>query len=228
MTGLRIPDHAINRVLRKRGRLAIFDDIDPRRTALLVIDMQCHYLDVIQTMPDIVPVIQRLSQRLRDAGCKIAWLLNTLERDGVDLWPHYHRHFYSPDEATKHRTGLASGSAGHRLIPDLKQEPTDWVVEKTRFSAFAPGSSPLEPMLDRANIDTLVLAGVSTNVCCEATARDAMMRDMRVIVVGDAMAAVTEEDHCSGLGAMITCFADVRSGDQVLSLITNAHVSAMV
>lgn len=212
-----IPAHAMARAICKRGRPTIYSRLDPTRTALLVIDMQQHYIESIGRIGEIDHRVDRLVGALRERGCLVVWLLNTLSRDGVDLWPHYHRHFFSPEQASRHCAGLAAGSTGHALLEGLQPSADDLVLEKTRFSAFAPSSSTLNDELIARGIDSLVIAGVATNVCCESTARDAMMRDMKVVAVHDAMAAVTDEDHRSGLAAMYSCFADVRSCDEVLA-----------
>lgn len=55
--------------------------------------------------------------------------------------------------------------------------PADLTLLKNRYGALVPGSSALESM----DIDTVLIAGAKTNVCCESTARDAMMLDFKVV-----------------------------------------------
>ncbi|WP_168164795.1 isochorismatase family cysteine hydrolase [Variovorax sp. PAMC 28711] len=184
---------------------------------MLVIDMQCYYASRIAGIDAIVPRIQQLCDTLRGRGATVVWLMNTLERDGVDLWPAYHAGFFDAAAALEHRRGLASGSAGHALIDGLQRDARDPVIEKTRFSAFAPGSSVLADVLAARQIDNLLITGVATNVCCESTARDAMMRDYRVAIVSDATAAVTPEDHVNGLSTLASCFADVVTSTEVVA-----------
>ena len=71
-------------------------------------------------------------------------------------------------------------------------------------------------MLDECGIRNLLVTGTKTNVCCEATARDAMMLNYRVIMVSDALAALTRESHENSLKALFGLFADVQSTQQVL------------
>ena len=66
-------------------------------------------------------------------------------------------------------------------------------------------------------IDTALVAGVTTNVCCETTARDAMMRNFRTLMVSDACAAMTDEEHAASLGAFYLYFGDVQSADEVIA-----------
>jgi ureidoacrylate peracid hydrolase len=215
MSTVSIPPHAVERVLHKRGRLSVYEAFEPARTALIMVDMQHYYLDRIPRMRQIVPTAQSLAETLRSRGCLIVWLLNTLERDGVDLWPTYHERFFSKEAAQSHRSGLASGLPSHALASGLTPAGNDVILEKTRFSAFAPSSSELDRVLADHQIENIIISGVATNVCCESTARDAMMRDFRVVCVDDAMAAVTDEDHRCGLATLYSCFADVRRSEEV-------------
>jgi len=217
-----VPAYAMRRALHKRQRLAVHEKFEAERTALLVLDMQCHYLDSMPGMRDLVPSINRLASTLRMRGTRIIWILNTLERNGVDQWPEYHRDFFTAEQAARHRAGLASGAPGHALLPELAMNPDDLLLEKTRFSPFVPGSSILTEELVAQGIENVLITGVAANVCCESTARDAMMRGWRVTVVADAMAALSDSDHAAGLATLFSCFADVRSTDDVIGQLVVA------
>jgi ureidoacrylate peracid hydrolase len=70
---------------------------------------------------------------------------------------------------------FAPGAEGHALWPGLDVLPGDLQVQKRRFNAFAPGASDLHAILQERGIDTLIVTGTASQVCCESTARDAMM-----------------------------------------------------
>src|ERR1700677_3746021 len=89
-------------------------------------------------------------------------------------------------------------------------------VIKDRYSALIPGSSGLERLLRSLDIDTVLVAGTKTNICCEATARDAMMLDFKVVMVSDCCAALSDDEHRAALENMIQQFGDVMTGDEVL------------
>jgi ureidoacrylate peracid hydrolase len=110
---------------------------------------------------------------------------------------------------------LAEGSIGHQLWTDLVAEPNDLTVVKTKYSAFIQSS--LEPTLRQRGIDTLLVTGTVTGVCCESTARDAMMRNFRTVMVTDANAAMTDEDHNASLSAFYLSFGDILSTDQIVA-----------
>ena len=80
-------------------------------------------------------------------------------------------------------------------------------------------SSNLESILRARHIRNLVIAGTATNMCCETTARDAMMLDYRVIMVSDANAARYDEDHAAGLNSFYQSFGDVRTTGDMLDRV---------
>jgi ureidoacrylate peracid hydrolase len=84
------------------------------------------------------------------------------------------------------QAAFAEGSYGHSLWPELEVLPGDIKLKKNRFGAFVPGSSELHAVLQARNIDTVIITGTATNVCCESTARDAMMMNYKVIFVPTA------------------------------------------
>ncbi len=77
----------------------------------------------------------------------------------------------------------------------------------------AARSSDLEACLRAGAVDTVLITGVATNVCCEATARDAMMRDLRTIMVSDCLAALIDEEHNASLSTFYLYFGDVQASD---------------
>ena len=78
------------------------------------------------------------------------------------------------------------GAFGHAIWPGLEVLAHDLEVRKHRFSPFLPNSSDLDAMLRERGIDTLIITGTITNVCCECTARDANMLRYKVVFVADA------------------------------------------
>ena len=126
---------------------------------------------------------------------------------------------FSPELSRGYIASLTRGSEGHRLWPELQTEPRDLYVEKTRFSAFLPGACDLAERLAVQAIDTVLIAGTLTNVCCESSARDAMMRGFRVVMVGDANATRNDAEHLASLIAIYQTFGDVRSTDDTIALL---------
>ncbi|GGL35239.1 isochorismatase family cysteine hydrolase [Nocardia jinanensis] len=116
-----------------------------------------------------------------------------------------------------------SGPLNNRVWPDLDTDDLDLFVEKSAFSAFFPGRCPLPRLLEQRDIDTVVITGTVTNVCCESSARDASTLGFRVIMVADANAARRDRDHNATLHTIYRSFGDVRPTSEVLDMIEAAE-----
>ena len=116
------------------------------------------------------------------------------------------------------RTG-GDGEPVERLWSGLAVRDADLVAEKTARSAFFPGRSELPDLLVERDIDTIVVTGTVANVCVEASVRDAATLGYRVILVGDAVAAMRDQDLNATLHTVYRSYGDVRSTSDVLGLI---------
>jgi ureidoacrylate peracid hydrolase len=90
-------------------------------------------------------------------------------------------------------------------------------VLKNRYSALIPGSSQLERVLRGMDIDTILVAGTKTNICCESTARDAMMLDFKTVLVEDCCAALSDDEHRAALENIIQQFGDVMTAKEAIA-----------
>ena len=89
--------------------------------------------------------------------------------------------------------GLVRDSWDAAVVEELQPTSDEVVLDKTRYSAFY--DTDLEERLSAEGVDSLIVCGVTTNICVESTVRDAFFRDIRPIVPEDATAAVTPELH---------------------------------
>lgn len=228
MSDFKMPQHVIDRVMEKRGRLNVFDTFDPKKTAFLVIDMQNFFVAEVQPCLDIMPDINRLAGKIRDAGGIVVWVVLTVAEsaDGPSLWPIYHDNFFTEAKMKAHKAGLTRGSEGHAIHKDLDVHDDDLISEKTRFSALVQGASDLHEQLQARGIENLLVGGTLTNMCCESTARDAMMIGYKVIMVEDCNASRNDEDHLAGLTSVYQSFSDVRSTDDVIDNVLGLGSSA--
>jgi ureidoacrylate peracid hydrolase len=212
----------VERVVARRGRLHAFEALDAKRTALLVIDMQNAFVArgapvEVPAARDIVAPINRLAAALRQRGVPVIWVLHENQAGGRD-WDGFFGVFVAPGKREQAAAALTKGADLQRLWPELTIAQTDLRVAKNRYSALIAGSSSLEKTLGEKGIDTLLIAGTKTNVCCECTARDAMMLDFKVVMLSDCTAALSDEEHLATLENMIQQFGDVRTADEALSL----------
>ena len=125
----------------------------------------------------------------------------------------------TPQHGAKRVQALTAGSEGHQLWAALEVRAEDLIVEKNRFSAFIQGSSDLAEILRQRGIDTILVTGTVTNVCCESTARDAMMLNFKTIMVTDGNAAVTDQDHNASLCAFYLTFGDIMSTEMLIACL---------
>jgi nicotinamidase-related amidase len=169
-----------------------------QRPALIVIDMQngfCHqdgFMNKIgldyTTSETAVEPIGRLLAAARSAGIPVFFTRYALNADYSDaglileLFP-----------AIKEARGIVRDTWDADIVDELKPQPGERVVDKTRYSAFY--DTDLEQQLRELGVDTLIVCGVTTNICVESTVRDAFFRDIRVVVPNDGTAAVTPELH---------------------------------
>ena len=214
-----LPQSVIDRAVEKRGRREVFDRFDPAKTALLVVDMQNFFVDGCEPAQTIIPNINRLAQGMRERGAPVIWIqMNMADSpDGPSKFPIYHEYFFSGERSKLHKDGLTQGSRGHAIVVGLDVQPGETVVQKTRFSALIQGSSNLDDILKELGVENIVVTGTLTNICCESTARDGMMIGYRAVMVSDANASRTDEDHVAGLASIYQCFGDVRTTDEVLN-----------
>lgn len=230
MHKVNIPQDVIDRVIRHRGREHVYDRFDPAKTALLVVDMQNAFMMpgvahvLCREAVEIVPNINRLADALRAAGGAVVWVITTFGDASLDNWPVLHS-MVGPERTKTRIAALAEGSIGHQLWADLIVKPGDLTVVKTKYSAFIQGSSPLAATLRERGIDTVLVTGTVTGVCCESTARDAMMLNFRAVLVTDANAAMTDEDHNASLKAFYLSFGDILSTEQIVSYLQTLHAA---
>jgi ureidoacrylate peracid hydrolase len=219
-----LPADIVARMMTRRGHLHVFDAIAAKRTALVVIDMQNAFLtpgapSEAPVARDIVPNVNRLVRAVRAAGGVVAWTQGTFKPTGPDSWPLFFDTMVNAAQSAAILDALTEGRPGHALWPELDAQADDICVRKKRYSAFFPGSCPLPELLRARGIDTVVIAGTLTNVCCEASARDAMMADFRVVMVSDANAARSDAEHLGTLATVIQFFGDVRKTDEVVAML---------
>jgi isochorismate hydrolase len=171
--------------------------IDPKHAALLIIDMQNFFHQIIQP---ILKNLLRVIQSCRQRNLPIIFTQHSHTdppSDGGVLGEWW-------DQVILH------GTKDWKFIPELKIEPKDTVLPKKRYSAFY--KTDLEKILQSKGIQDLIISGVMTNLCCETTARDAFMRDYRVFFLIDGTATGKDDHHLAtlknlgfGFAYLITC-----------------------
>jgi ureidoacrylate peracid hydrolase len=209
------------RMTARTGKAHPFDAIDPRKAALIVIDMQNYFCKPghqgeVPASREIVPNINRLAAELRRRGGLVVWVRNGT-RDTRESWSNYHDHLHTPDRCERRYAAMDVDGDGYAYWHANDIRPEDAQLTKTRYSAFIQGSSDIERLLRERGIDTILVTGTATNVCCESTARDAMMLNFRVVMVSDGTATHNDDEHNAALSIFYGLFGDVQSTDEAVA-----------
>ena len=214
--------HIIDRIVARRGDVHWFERLEPASSALLVVDMQNTFClpgapGEVPLSREIVPNINRLAARLRAMSAPVIWVLHANSTAGGHTdWEVFFNHVVRNPEVRR-RMAESLSPARQEVWQELERRPEDAVVVKNRDSALAHGASNLERVLRNLGVDTVLVAGTKTNVCCDSTARDAMMLDFKSVLLADCCAALSDDEHLASLETFIQQFGDVMSADEALA-----------
>jgi ureidoacrylate peracid hydrolase len=217
----------LSRIKGFRHDIHMFGNIDPARTAHIIVDLQNGFMEPGATVElpvarDIVPNVNEICKAVRSAGGRNVFIRYLVDEEVQVSWSSWFTDFASPQRRKAMIETFGKDCHGFALWPGLDVRPEDLIVDKTRFGAFVPGSSKLHEILQARGIDTLIITGTATNVCCESTARDAMQMNYKVIFVADGNAALTDAEHNATLDNMVTLFADVMTTEELVGFLDKA------
>lgn len=179
--------------------MSVLDALDPRSSALLVVDMQNAFVHPEGTLgisgvdtsrlAAVVPRIADLVRRFQAARVPVLWTVQ--EHFEVDR--RRARKRLPAHTARRKRVSALAGTWDAEIVDELKPLVTDpaLVIRKHRFGAFY--QTRLEVTLDMLGVEALFVAGTTTNACVETTIREAYLRDYDVVAVRDCVAGVDPE-----------------------------------
>ena len=204
-------------------------EIDLRRTAVMVIDMQNAFVKKggmfdlwgqdISGGQRIIEPIKRINGAAREKDCKVIYTVAAYSPDlhetGGPSSPGWHRNknLITYRESPELRDKLTvRGTWGADIIEELRPQEDDIVVEKQKFSAFF--GTNLDIILKTFNIKFIAFSGVATNICVEATLRDAYYLEYFPILISDA---------CSNAGPPFTQEATIYNIKFIHGWVTTAE-----
>jgi len=202
--------------------------VDPTRTALINVDMQrCFVEGTPLASPDglaLAARVNRLSAVCREAGATIVHTRGWMRPDGSNLG-------VMGEIVPPFLYGLyTAGAETAEIHPAVVVEDGDVIVNKPRYGAFT--GSELELILRSKGIDTVIITGIATNICCETTAREAAQLDFRVFFLSDGTATkemngvpaeVLQRATCASLGMV---FAQIATVDEMIGKIRGAAAAS--
>jgi nicotinamidase-related amidase len=217
-------------------------EVDWKRAALVVIDMQNYGCNpeaglmpmLSQRYPDIaryyvprvtqtaVPNAQRMLKGFRAAGRRVLFTRHgPLLADGSDMIARRRRRDVESLASTGTPALWHRGTFEHEVVESLAPTTGELVIDKNTSSVF--NSTGFEWLLRNMEVDTVVLAGVATDMCVETTARDGADRGFNVIVAEDATATFFEHHHRAALSGFARVFGQVWDSGQVLAALDASH-----
>ncbi|MEO8715493.1 MAG: isochorismatase family cysteine hydrolase [Acetobacteraceae bacterium] len=198
---------------------------DPRHTAVLVVDIQNLFVGFPLHPPveEVLPRLHRFIHAARSAGAMIVRIGIVVPEEMYSaVWQRQH----GPLQHGLPGSLLAPGSEAAAFYPGFEPEPGDVVIIKPRYSAFI--GTPLETVLRSKGIRTVIVGGLTTDVCVGGTARDAFQRDFTTITLSDCAAEQTLARHESGLATLASVFGMVCDSSELLDVWGAQHSRAAV
>ncbi|MFC4101591.1 cysteine hydrolase family protein [Paenibacillus xanthanilyticus] len=188
-----------------------------KKSAVIVVDVQndyCHPDGAIakigsdvSAVKTMMPQLHSLLASAREHGVPVIFLQTNHEKaTDSEVWVSRFADGVNPICHT--------GSWGAEFY-EVAPLPNETVVKKHRYSGFI--HTRLASVLQTMRIETLIMTGVSTNLCVESTARDGFMLDYRIVLVKDACAAFTQAEHEMTLKTVDTYFGMVADTKQIMS-----------
>ena len=155
------------------------DDIDLKILSELQKDGRIRNNELASRVGLSPPPCRRRVRSLRERGGAVVYLRHTVSDD-----PRFRLTDFQARMVPRTSDGdfhFRAGTFGHRLYSELDVQARDLKVDKHRYSGFMPNSSDLDSILRKRGVDTVIITGTVTNVCCESNARDASMLGYKVI-----------------------------------------------
>ncbi|WP_051324660.1 cysteine hydrolase family protein [Candidatus Solirubrobacter pratensis] len=202
--------------------------VDPRHTALVVVDMQRDFcipggafdkLGVdISMYPLMIPRLARLIEGARAAGAPVIYIQMTVlpgRRSESPAQIRFNLRLHlGADGVVEPLSYTPDGSVGQEVIPELAPQDGDWIVKKYRSSAF--WGTNLDMLLRSNGIKSIVVSGCTTEGCVESTARDGLFADYYVVIAEDCVASDDRAQHDASLLLMRHRF-DLAASEEILA-----------
>lgn len=186
--------------------------LDTSRTALVVIDLQRGILARPAAPYSGAEVVERaaaLCRAARKAGSTVVLVRVTPSADGRDA--------LRPDADSPIVAASPLPPDWAELTPELDVQPGDVLITKRQWGAFY--GTELDLQLRRRGVDTIILCGISANIGVESTARDAYERAYGLVIVEDAIAARSAEEHAFVMRTVFPRIGMVRKTDEILAAL---------
>jgi nicotinamidase-related amidase len=210
-----IKQSIVDKVIARRGRLHAFPTLDPTKTALVVVDLDIGTVTrVDDEIRAFVPQINELARALREAGGTVAWVTTPISKASKRF-----QAIYGDQLAIMYESEGAREGKARTVWHELETKTGDIHAVKQSASAFFPGKCNLHEQLQAHGVESILIVGAVTNVCCEASARDASELEYEVTLISDCMWGHKDGQHEATLATFFRNYGDVRPCADAIKLI---------
>lgn len=185
--------------------------VAPQCTAVLLVDVQEVFTSIpglFPTVTDVLPRLRTCLDKARATGVLVVHARIVIPRDAYSM--NWQRQF-----AAGFRAAIAPGAAATAFAQGFEPRTEDVLITKHRYSAFY--GTPLASILRTRGIRTVIMGGLTTDVCVGSTARDAYQEDFQVVTLADGTAEVTRAQHEAALATLAMNFGLVCSTSDVVT-----------
>jgi ureidoacrylate peracid hydrolase len=184
--------------------------VAPRHTAVLVVDVQPLFTGMALSPPlaEVLPRLRRFLDAALTASVPRVFIRHVIpEERWTEVWQAQH-----PDAI---KAALAPDSPLIPFAPGFEPKADDLVVVKERYSGFV--GTELAALLQERGIRTVILVGLTTDICVSSTARDAFHHEFHTVTLADCTAEQTLARHEAGLASLAACFGRVCTSEDILA-----------
>ncbi|KTD32183.1 isochorismatase [Legionella nautarum] len=178
--------------------------INPKRAALIVIEMQNVFLTDLKLISDRqINNIKSIIEASEKAGVKTIYVRHNdsseISKSMIEWW--------GGDK-------IEYGSEGWKMLEGFNTTGKT-IIDKNQYSAFF--KTNLDNILQENNITDVIVVGVMANCCCETTARDAFMHGYKVFFISDATSTLNEDLHLSAIKNLSFGFACIKNTSEIIN-----------
>jgi nicotinamidase-related amidase len=184
--------------------------VAPQHTAVLVVDVQPMFTAMPLSPPltEVLPRLRRFLDATRAVGVRRVFIRHVIpEERWTAVWQEQH--------SDRVKAALAPDSSLSAFDSGFAPDADDLVVVKQRYSGFV--GTELAELLRERGIHTVILVGLTTDICVSSTARDAFHHEFHTVTLADCTAEQTLARHEAGLASLAACFGRVCTSEDILA-----------
>jgi nicotinamidase-related amidase len=184
------------------------------KPAIIIIDMvQDFFRDgrLLEHKDTLVKNINALTKNGRSHSIPVVWVRQEFRSDLSDAFLGIRKGLS--------RTVTVQGTDGAKLLPGLHVEPSDEEIVKKRYSAFF--KTGLDELLEKLEVNTLIIGGVNTHACVRMAVVDAYQRDYDVLLATNCTGSYDEEHHRVSFKYLTGVMSQSKTNEELFKLIGN-------